>query len=179
MNTADYFVIAIVVVPAVVGLLRGFLREVIALLTWVLALLIAWHFGPRLEPGLGGLLAEPHVRPWAARALLLLAVMLIGAATSAIVCHFVRLALFSAMDRFLGFVIGILRGLVILGVCVLVCQTLRLDGERWWHRSMLLPYAEHVGGFLRSVLGEDSHQRRELTVINLVERFRGRPCAES
>jgi membrane protein required for colicin V production len=169
MNTADYFVIALIFVPAVVGLLRGFLREVIALLTWIFALVIAWHFGPLIEPKLGGLLAEPHVRPWAARALVWLAVMLVGAATSTIVCHFVRLAMFSAMDRFLGFVFGIVRGLVILGVCVLVCQTLRLDGERWWHRSMLLPYAEQVAGVLRSMLGEDSHQRRQLTVFNFVE----------
>jgi membrane protein required for colicin V production len=164
MNTADYLVIAIVFVPAVVGVLRGFLREVIALLSWVFGLLIAWHFGPALEPQLGGLLADPHVRPWAARAILWLAVMLVGAATGAIVCHFVRLAMFSAMDRFLGFVFGILRGLVLLGVCVLVCQTLRLDGERWWHRSMLIPHAEQVAGLLRSMLGEDSHQRRQLTV---------------
>lgn len=168
MNIADYLIIAIVVVPAVVGVLRGFLPEVIALLSWIIGLLVAWHFGPALEPGLGGLLADPHVRPWAARAILWLAVMLIGTATSAIVCYFVRLALFSAMDRFLGFVFGLIRGLVILGVCVLVCQTLRLDGERWWHRSMLMPYAEHIGGLLRSVLGEDSHQRRELTVFNWI-----------
>jgi len=170
MNIADYLIIAIVFVPAVVGVLRGFLPEVIALLTWILGLLIAWHFGPALEPRLGGLLADPHVRPWAARAILWLAVMLIGAATSAIVCYFVRLALFSAMDRFLGFVFGLVRGIVILGVCVLVCQVLRLDGERWWHRSMLMPYAEQVGGLLRSMLGEDSHQRRELTVFNSIER---------
>jgi membrane protein required for colicin V production len=96
--------------------------------------------------------------------------MLVGAATSTIVCHFVRLAMFSAMDRFLGFVFGIVRGFVILGVCVLVCQSLRLDGERWWHRSVLLPYAEQVAGVLGSMLGEDTHQRRQLTVFNFVER---------
>ncbi len=92
-------------------------------------MLAAWHFGPALEPRLGGLLADPHVRPWAARAILWLAVMLIGTATGAIACYFVRLALFSAMDRFLGFVFGLVRGLVILGVCVLVCQTLRLTAS--------------------------------------------------
>jgi len=33
-----------------------------------------------------------------------------------------------------------------------------------------MPYAEQISGVLRSMLGEDSHQRRELTVFNWIER---------
>ncbi|HTW37362.1 MAG TPA: CvpA family protein [Steroidobacteraceae bacterium] len=152
MIVIDYLIIALIVFSAVVGLARGLLREVIALVTWVIALLVAWHFASALEPHLGGLLGGA-VRPWAARAILLVGVLLLGAGIGAIVVHLVRLSIFSGMDRLLGFVFGLLRGIVILGVLVLFCQMLRLDGESWWHRSLLIPYGEHVAGAVRLLVG--------------------------
>ena len=153
MNTVDYVLIAVVLVSAIVGLLRGFLREVIALITWFVAIGLAWHLDAMLAPHLGGVLALPQVRPWAARLLVLAAVLLVGSAVGTLIVYWVRLSIFSGMDRFLGFVFGLLRGILILGVAVLFCQTLRLDGERWWHRSMLMPYAERVAGGLRALVG--------------------------
>jgi membrane protein required for colicin V production len=164
MIVVDYLIIALVVFSAIVGLARGLLREVIALVTWIIALLVAWHFSSALEPHLGGLLSGP-VRPWVARAILLVCVLLIGAGIGAIVVHLVRLSIFSGMDRFLGFVFGVVRGLVILGVLVLFCQMLRLDGEGWWHRSLLIPYGEHIAGAVRLLVG-GVFEGHGLTVLN-------------
>jgi uncharacterized membrane protein required for colicin V production len=58
------------------------------------------------------------------------------------------------MDRFLGFVFGAFRGMVLLGVFVILAQVLRLDGERWWRQSVLLPYGESVANGLRAVVGD-------------------------
>ena len=44
MNTTDYLVIAAILTSAAVGSVRGFLREAIALVTWIIALFLAWHF---------------------------------------------------------------------------------------------------------------------------------------
>ena len=43
MVAIDYIIIAIVLVSAVTGLIQGFLREVCALVTWVLAVWLAWR----------------------------------------------------------------------------------------------------------------------------------------
>jgi len=155
MTLVDYLIIALVVISAAVGVARGFLREIIALVTWIAALLVAWHFAGRLEPYLGGLLSSPSIRPWAARALLLVAVLLVGAGLGALITHLVRLSLFDATDRALGLFFGMLRGLVILGVLVLVCQTLRIDEERWWGSSRLLPYGERAAGLVLAMVGGD------------------------
>jgi membrane protein required for colicin V production len=154
MNATDYLVIAAVVISAVVGGLRGFLREAVALVAWLLALFIAWHFADLIEPHLGGLLAGSYVKPWAARVIIVLLVLLVGAAVGAVLGHFVRLSIFSGMDRFLGLVFGLLRGAVLLGVFVILGQLLRLDGERWWTRSLLIPYGESVANGLRTLVGE-------------------------
>src|SRR5882724_2942990 len=154
MNVTDYLVIAAVVISAIVGALRGFLREAVALVAWLVALFIAWHFADLIEPHLGGLLAGSYVKPWAARVIIVLLILLLGAAVGAMLAHFVRLSIFSGMDRFLGLVFGLLRGVVLLGVFVILGQTLRLDGEHWWTRSLLIPYGESVANGLRSLVGE-------------------------
>jgi membrane protein required for colicin V production len=154
MNVTDYLVIAAVVISAVVGAMRGFLREAVALVAWLLALFIAWHFADLVEPHLGGLLSGSSVKPWAARVIIVLLILLLGAAIGAMLAHFVRLSMFSGMDRFLGLIFGLLRGVVLLGVFVILGQTLRLDGEHWWTRSLLIPYGESVANGLRSLVGE-------------------------
>ena len=153
MNIADYVVIAVVVLSAIVGAVRGFLREAIALCTWIVALFVAWHFSDLIEPHLGGLLAASYVRPWAARVIIVVLILLCGAALGAIVSHYVRLSIFSGLDRFLGFLFGAARGVVLIGVFVILGQLLELDGEAWWRHSMLIHYGDSVANGLRVLVG--------------------------
>ena len=159
MNITDYYVIAAIIISAAVGSLRGFLREVIAFVTWIIALFIAWHFSESIAPHLGGLLSGSPVSTWAARVIIVALVLLVGAAIGVTVAHFVRLSMFSGMDRFLGCVFGFFRGFVLLGVFVILGQALRLDGEHWWRKSVLLPYGESIASGLRAVIGDDQGRR--------------------
>ncbi|HEX4387692.1 MAG TPA: CvpA family protein [Steroidobacteraceae bacterium] len=154
MILTDYLVILAILVSALVGALRGFLRESIALGAWIIAIFLAWHFADFIEPHLGGLLADSTVRPWAARVIVIVLVLLVGAATGAILGHFVRLSIFSGMDRLLGFGFGLLRGFVLLGVFVILGQLLRLQGEGWWRHSLMIPYGESMANGLRTMVGE-------------------------
>jgi uncharacterized membrane protein required for colicin V production len=89
-------------------------------------------------------------------------ILLLGAGIGATLAHLVRLSIFNGMDRFLGLVFGALRGFVLLGVFVILGQLLRLDGERWWRQSLLLPYGESIANGLRAIVGDDRvHHRSE------------------
>jgi len=156
MNIADYCVIAALVLSAIVGAIRGFLREAIALGAWIVALFVAWHFSDMIEPHLGGLLAASYVRPWAARVIIVALILLIGAGLGAIVAHYVRLSIFSGMDRFVGFLFGAARGAVLVGVFIILGQLLKLDTEAWWRHSMLIPYGDSVAKGLRVLVGAGS-----------------------
>ncbi len=162
LNVADYLIIATVLISGTVGLIRGLLREVIALITWIVAAFVAWHFAGSLEPHLGGLLAQPQVRPWIARLILFVAVLLVGHAIGAILDHFVRLSLLTGVDRFLGLLFGLLRGVVIVGAAVIVCETVRLDGEAWWQESVLMPYGQDAAALLWS-LGGNRFRHHQIT----------------
>ena len=135
LQTADYVLIAILVLSGVVGLFRGFLRELVALITWVVAIWAAWTFGADLAPHLGGVLRHEPYGLWAARAIILVVLLFLGAGLGVVIGYFVRLSMFNAMDRFLGFLFGLLRGIVAVGLLVILGDALQLHGEGWWSTS--------------------------------------------
>src|ERR1700727_2511439 len=102
MNWLDYLLLALLVFSTVAGLMRGLLREVIALVTWVTAVWLAWSYSGLVESHLGGALAYEGVRTWVARAIVFFIVVLIGSAIGLIVNRLVRLSLFSGLDRACG-----------------------------------------------------------------------------
>jgi membrane protein required for colicin V production len=165
MNLTDYLVIVAIIISAGVGAWRGFLREVIAFAAWVIALFLAWHFTDLIAPHLGGLMSDTGVRPWAARVIIVVLVLLVGAGVGATLGHFVRLSMFSGMDRLLGFAFGLLRGVVLLGVFVILGQVLRLQDEHWWSHSRLIPYGESIANGLRKLVGEQPlHRAGEMRI---------------
>ena len=154
MIAVDYIILAIVIVSAIMGLVRGLLREAIAVITWFLAIVLAWSFAPSLEPHLGGVLVGSPLRIWAARAIIFVGILLLGGAVAVIVSHYVRVSMFAGMDKFLGLVFGIIRGIVIVGAFTIAVQALRMDEDARWKNSRLLPYASAVADALRGVVGE-------------------------
>ena len=155
MIAVDYIILAIIVMSAVMGLVRGLLREAIAVITWFLAIVLAWSFGSSLEPYLGGVLEGSPLRIWMARVIIFVFVLLLGGAVAVILGHFVRVSMFSGMDKFLGFVFGVVRGIVIVGAFTIAVQALRMDEDASWKRSKLMPYAIGVAEALRGIVGEN------------------------
>ena len=85
--------------------------------------------------------------------------MLLGMGIAWILGYFVRLSLFSGTDKFLGFLFGLFRGIVLLGVFCILGQLLQLDTENWWKKSRLMPYGVGVANGLRAIVGEQIEKR--------------------
>jgi membrane protein required for colicin V production len=154
MIAVDYIILAILIISAVMGLVRGLLREAVAVITWFLAIVLAWSFASSLEPLLGGILVGSPLRIWAARTVIFVGVLLLGGAVAVILGHYVRVSMFAGMDKFLGLVFGIVRGVVIVGAFTIAIQALRMDEDPRWKTSRLLPYAGAVADALRGIVGE-------------------------
>ena len=155
MIAVDYIILAILIVSSIMGLVRGLLREAIAVITWFLAIVLAWVFAPSLESLLGGILQDsPAMRLWAARIIIFVGILLLGGAVSVVLGHYVRVSMFAGMDKFLGFVFGIIRGVVIVGAFTIAIQALRMDEDPRWKNSRLMPYAIGVADALRGIVGE-------------------------
>ncbi|HEY4442819.1 MAG TPA: CvpA family protein [Steroidobacteraceae bacterium] len=154
MTGADYLILLILLGSTLIGLLRGFVREAASLVFWILAIWAAWKFGLVVEPHLGGLLADPKVAPWVGRLVILVLVLLIGWAVGLLLGYFTRSLGLGAMDRVIGVLFGIVRGMVLVGLIIIGGELLHLNHEEWWNRSKLVPYGETVGDWLRAMVGE-------------------------
>ena len=155
MIAVDYIILAILILSAIMGLVRGLLREAIAVITWFLAIVLAWSFASSLEPHLGGVLIGSPLRIWAARVIIFVGVLLVGGAVATVLGHYVRVSMFAGMDKFLGLVFGRIRGGVIVGAFTIAVQALRMDEDAAWQRSKLMPYASGVADALRGIVGEN------------------------
>lgn len=150
MNGADYLILGVLAFSMLLGLFRGFVRESIALLAWLCGLWLAWRYADQFEPLFRDALDQP-ASTWTARALIVLAVLIVGWLLAAILSYFLRhSALSITVDRLLGVFFGIVRGAVVIAVVVLLAQFAHLEGTKWWKNSRLLPYAVECAGWIRS-----------------------------
>jgi len=101
MDWFDYLLTVVMIFSVIAGLMRGLLREAIGLISWVVAIWVAFHYSSQLEPYLGGMLTNDALRPWVARAVIFLLVLLIGTTLAVVIAHFVRVSMFAGMDRLL------------------------------------------------------------------------------
>ena len=154
MTGADVLFVLILLGSTIIGLLRGFVREAVSLVFWIVAIWAAWKLGPLIEPHLGGVLADPSVAPWVGRLVVLVLVLLIGWVAGMLLSYFTRSLGLGAMDRVLGLLFGMVRGTVLVGLVTIGGELLHLNQESWWARSKLVPYGETVGDWLRAMVGE-------------------------
>ncbi|MGA2778409.1 MAG: CvpA family protein [Steroidobacteraceae bacterium] len=154
LSGADLIIGLVLLTSTIVGLMRGFIREIAALVFWILGLWAAWIFGPSVEPYLGGYLSNPAVRPWIGRLVVLIVVLFAGYIVGLLLATLLRSAGLGVMDRLVGMLFGMLRGVVLLGILVICGELLHLNHESWWHRSKMIPYGETVGDWLRAMVGE-------------------------
>lgn len=151
MNGADYLILGVLALSMLLGLIRGFVREAIGVISWVGGLWLAWRYAPALEPLLAGRVGDPPVSTWAARSLIVLGVLVIGWIVAGILGYMLRHSGLSIMvDRLLGLVTGFMRGAVVVAVFVLLGQFVQLTQTHWWKGSRLMPYASEAAGWLQS-----------------------------
>ena len=150
MTPVDIILVAIVFISMLFGAIRGFLRESVALLGWLVGLWLAWRYAPELEPYLGGALAGTELQVWIARLILLLAAVIAAWLIGSLLGYLVqRSGLTLGLDRMLGAVFGLVRGAVIVGFAVMLADAAQLRGEDWWKSSRLIPVGEEMASILR------------------------------
>ncbi|MFU8817985.1 MAG: CvpA family protein, partial [Pseudomonadales bacterium] len=134
----DIVILAVVLLSATIGLVRGLFKEVLSLASWLAAFMLALYFSPLLAERLEGQLADGSVRLVVAFIAIFLATLLVGALVQWLVGTLVRSTGLTGTDRFLGFLFGSARGAL---VCIVAIMALRQFAEtsQWWQSSVLVP----------------------------------------
>ena len=137
MNWLDLAFLGVIAVSVLIGVIRGFVREVISVAVWVAAFWIALRYGPQLGEQLAPWLVSPMLRLVAGFAGLFILTLLIGALVSYVARALVGRTGLSGTDRMLGIVFGAARGLLLVGVIILGAGLTAVPREAWWQESVI------------------------------------------
>ena len=137
MNGLDVVLVAFTALSMLFAFVRGVVRELIARATWITAFVVAIAYA---EP-VAGLFARLDMTPAAkhvlAFALLLITVLVAGALAAWLLSGVVRAIGLGFVDRMLGAVFGLARGLVFVVVFALIAGVTALPRQDWWQNSTL------------------------------------------
>lgn len=123
----DIGLIAVILISALLSMLRGFTREVLAIAAWVVAALAAWKFYPNLVPMLLPHVHKPIIAIALAVGLIFLVALVLVSILTVRISDMVLDSKIGALDRSLGFVFGAARGLLLCVVAFLFFNFLMQD----------------------------------------------------
>lgn len=122
INAVDVAVLAVLLISAVLAFLRGFVHEVLGIGAWVGAALATLYGFPHAQPYTRDLIAIDLVADIVAGVAIFLVVLITLAVLSRMLGARVQQSSLGALDRSLGVVFGLARGIVILAAAWLVME---------------------------------------------------------
>lgn len=122
----DLGVLAVILVSALLAMVRGFTREVLAIASWGAAAAAALYLHKMLEPHLLGYpyMDKENVRPLAAMAIIFLATLILVSIITVKISDLVLDSKIGALDRSLGFIFGAARGFLLCVIAFMFFQWL-------------------------------------------------------
>jgi len=154
LTVVDYFIIGILVISTLISLVRGFVKEVISLITWVMAFVIAMAFSAIAAQWLPEAIDIPSMRVAAAFLALFIVVLLIGGIINWAISKAVEKTGLSGTDRSIGLIFGVARGVFIVAVLILLAGLTTMPQEPWWQKSVLVPHFTVVTLWIHALLPE-------------------------
>ena len=139
LNQVDIAILIITVLSSLFGLWRGFIKEMLSLLSWVAALLVARVYSEYLSEMMSGMIENSGLRYVTAFAVLFVAVMMVGTLINFLLSKVLGVSGLKFADRLLGGVFGIARGLIIVLVIMFISSVF-VSERALWQESKLVPY---------------------------------------
>ena len=139
MTWLDIGVIAVVTLSTLFAFVRGFTRELIALLTWIFGVVAGVTFSPKVASWFPDFGANEAVRYILAFAIILVLALVAGALVAWPLHSVIRKSGLGFVDRFLGAMFGVARGVLLVVAFALVAGLTSLPRQDWWQNAALAP----------------------------------------
>jgi membrane protein required for colicin V production len=138
----DYLLLFVLISSVIISTLRGLVKEILSLLGWIVAFIVANMFGAQLAPMLPAAIPGDAGRLMVAYIALFLGVRILMGLASMAIGAMVSATGLSLADRGLGGVFGLARGIVIVLAVVILCGMTAIPKQAFWQDALLSPLAE-------------------------------------
>ena len=140
MTLYDYLVLFILITSIIISTLRGLIKEILSLLSWIVAFLVANAYSARLAELIS--LSSQATRLIVAFIGLFIGVHLLMWLLSRALASLIDASGLKLVDRGLGSLFGLARGCIIVLAVMLVCGMTRLPQQDFWKQALLRPTIE-------------------------------------
>ena len=137
MTFFDYVVLVILAVSVLLGLWRGVVGEIIALIAWGLGIFLAMQFGAEVGAALFSGMSDPALRALSGCAVVFVAVLVTMALFRLLLTQMIKALGLSVSDRILGMCFGVLRGALVCMILVALGGLTAAPRQPWWQQATL------------------------------------------
>ncbi len=157
----DYLVLFVLLASVVISTMRGLVKEILSLVSWVVAFVVANLYGATLAPMLPSVVPGEAVRLMVAFVALFLGVRILMGLLMLAVDAVIKASGLNLADRGLGGLFGLARGIVIVLFGVILCGMTSIPQQDFWKQALFSPMAETgartVKPFLPAALTQHVH----------------------
>ncbi|MFM1766205.1 MAG: Colicin production protein [Pseudomonadota bacterium] len=154
MSSTDWILLALLAASMLLGALRGLVYEVLSVMGWIAAFLLAQWFAPTVSEKLPMQGSGETLRFAAAFVLVFIASVFAAGLISALMKKLISAVGLRPVDRILGAIFGAFRGLILLLALSVVVHMTALHESDWWLESKGGPMLMTLLKGLRPMLPE-------------------------
>jgi membrane protein required for colicin V production len=151
LNTLDMIVIGVVVLSGLFAFVRGFVREALSILAWIVAGAVAYYGFDSFKPTVEHFVSNPLAAQVVTGGVLFVVSLLVFSVVVGMLSSRVRASSLGSVDRSLGLLFGLARGALVICLAYLVTAHLIAPGHwppkpeelpPWIAQASLRPYLE-------------------------------------
>lgn len=158
MTVFDFLVLFVLICSIVISTLRGLMKEILSLASWIISFVIANAYGEALALLLPDMIPGTLTRLIVAFVALFIGTRLLMGLLSMAVEALVKAGGLTIIDRGLGGLFGLGRGLVIVLTAVLLCGMTAIPQQPLWKDALFSPLAETAARTVKPFLPGDFSQ---------------------
>lgn len=142
MTAFDYAVLGVMAISLLLGIARGVISEILALAAWLAAFIAARLWAAPAGELMLAELPDPLWRQLAGFVVVLVAVLLLFALLRWLATLLLKASGLRPLDRVLGALFGVARGVLVVLVLVLLAGLTPLPQQQWWRQALSAPPLE-------------------------------------
>lgn len=156
LTMVDYFTLVVLLISALVGISRGFFKEVLALASWFIAAWVAYHYTSYLSLEWLSTFQMDELLSLAVSFLILFILTLIACGLVGNLIQKVILSVgLSMTDRFLGLVFGLARGCLVIVVLATLAVLTPVPQSVAWQKAITRPAIDAATNLIKGWLPAD------------------------
>lgn len=153
MPVLDIVILVIVLLSAAIGLARGLVKEILSLAAWALSFVLAIMFSTQLAAELPTTWGAENLRLAISFVILFVGSLIVASLLQWLVAQLVRSTGLTGTDRFLGFMFGAARGVLVVIVALIALREVAQDSQ-WYNEAHLPPEFLAFENEVRDLLGQ-------------------------